>query len=178
MDILIGVDWHETFIPSTPILETIIRGSVVYLALFVLLRLVLKRESGGVGITDLLVIVLIADAAQNAMAGGYTSIPDGLLLVATIVGWDYTLNRLAFGFAPVRRFVHPWPLRLVEDGRLLTENMRREHITEEELMSQLRHQGFDDLTRIRAVYVEGDGRFSALQDSGRRSMGSPEPPMV
>lgn len=56
--------------------------------------------------------------------------------------------------------------------------MRREYITEEELMSQLRQQGFDDLSRIRAVYMEGDGRFSVLQDSGHRSQGSPEPPMV
>lgn len=178
MDILIGVDWHETFVLDTPILETVLRGSVVYLALFTLLRLVLQRESGGVGITDLLVIVLIADAAQNAMAGSYTSVPDGLLLVTTIVGWDYLLNRLAFRFTPVRRFVHPGALRLVEDGRLLEENMRREYITEEELMSQLRHQGFDDLAGIRAVYIEGDGRFSVLQDRGGRSTRTPEPPIV
>jgi uncharacterized membrane protein YcaP (DUF421 family) len=50
------------------------------------------------GITDLLVIVLIADAAQNGMAGEYRSLTDGLLLVATIVAWSYALNWLAFRF--------------------------------------------------------------------------------
>lgn len=178
MDILIDVDWQRTFTFSTPILETIIRGTVVYLALFTLLRVVLKRESGGIGTTDLLVVVLLADASQNAMADNYASIPDGLLLVSTIVGVDYILDWLAFQYAPIRRFVRPAPLKLVEDGRMLRANMRREYITEEELMSQLRHQAFDDLSRIRAVYVEGDGRFSVLQDGGRQSQRSQEPPVV
>ncbi len=68
MEWLFGVDWAKTFLPNTPLLEIFLRGSLTYLALFFLLRIVLKRESGGMGVTDLLVIVLIADAAQNAMA--------------------------------------------------------------------------------------------------------------
>ena len=60
--------------------------------MFALLRFVLKREAGTLAITDLLVVVLIADAAQNAMADDYRSVPDGLLLVATIVFWSYALD--------------------------------------------------------------------------------------
>ncbi|MFL5593175.1 MAG: DUF421 domain-containing protein, partial [Gemmatimonadaceae bacterium] len=78
------VDWHSVFTPKTPLLEVFVRGTAVYLALFLLLRLILKRQSGTVGVTDLLVVVLIADAAQYAMSGGYESVPDGLLLVGTI----------------------------------------------------------------------------------------------
>ncbi len=55
--------------------------------------------------------------------------------------------------------------------------MRRDYITEE-LMSQLPHQGIDDLAGVRAVYMEGDGRFSALQEGGPRPQGSSEPPTV
>lgn len=64
-----------TFMPDGPVLEIIVRGTVTYLALFTLLRIILRREAGNLGITDMLVIVLLADASQNAMAGGYNSLP-------------------------------------------------------------------------------------------------------
>src|SRR5690606_22918530 len=72
-------DWESILMPSTPLVEILVRGSLVYLALFALLRFVLKRETGTLGTTDLLVIVLLADAAQNALADDYTSIPDGII---------------------------------------------------------------------------------------------------
>lgn len=83
MDHLWHIDWAKAFTPTTP-LEIVLRGSLVYLALFILMRFILRREAGTFGITDLLVVVLIADAAQNAMANDYTSITDGILLVGTI----------------------------------------------------------------------------------------------
>ena len=72
-----NVNWHDVFVPDTPLLEIFVRGTIVYLAIFALLRFVLTRQSGNLGVTDLLVIVLIADAAQNAMASEYKSVPDG-----------------------------------------------------------------------------------------------------
>jgi uncharacterized membrane protein YcaP (DUF421 family) len=87
-----AVDWGAVFRPETPLVEVVVRGTVMYLALFVLLRVVLKRQSAGMGMTDLLVVVLIADAAQNGMSGGYSSLPDGLVLVATILAWAYALD--------------------------------------------------------------------------------------
>ncbi|HEX6500580.1 MAG TPA: YetF domain-containing protein [Micromonosporaceae bacterium] len=146
----------------TPPLEMIIRGSVVYLSLYLLLRVVLKRESGTTGVTDLLVIVLLADAAQNAMAGDYTSIGDGLILVATIIAWSFLLNFIAFHFPRAGRFIRPRPLPLVKDGRVIPRHMRRELITREELMSQLRQQGVADLSRVKLVYMEPDGQFSVV----------------
>jgi uncharacterized membrane protein YcaP (DUF421 family) len=90
------IDWQSMFVPTVPLLETFIRGTVVYLALFLMLRALMKRESSKVGVTNILVLVLLADAAQNAMAGEYQSITDGLLLVATIIGWSYALDWLSF----------------------------------------------------------------------------------
>ena len=81
MELFAGVDWGEVLLPRTPLLETIVRGAVTYLALFLLLRVTTKREAAGTSISTLLVLVLIADAAQNAMADDYRSIADGLLLV-------------------------------------------------------------------------------------------------
>jgi uncharacterized membrane protein YcaP (DUF421 family) len=160
------IDWKTLLTPSIPLAETIVRGSAVYLSLFALLRVFLKRVTGTVGIADLLMIVLIADAAQNAMANDYTSITDGLILVATIIFWNYTLDWLGYRVPLLQRFVHPPPLQLIKDGRMLLHNMRRELITRDELMSQLREQGVDDLATVQEAHMEGDGRISVITRDG------------
>jgi uncharacterized membrane protein YcaP (DUF421 family) len=158
-------------LPGTPVLEIFVRGTVVYLALFVLLRFVLKRESGTVGITDLLVIVLSADAAQNAMADDYKSLPDGLLLVATIVFWAYLINWLAYRVPFIQKLVVAPPLELVRDGSELPRNLRRELITHEELISQLRLQGVEMLDDVKKAYMEPDGRISVVRRNGGEKNG-------
>ena len=163
---LFDVDWRHVFVPDTPLLEIFARGTVMYLALFLVLRLVLKREAGAIGISDLLVIVLIADAAQNGLADDYRSIPDGLVLVGTIVFWSWGLNWLGFRFPLFQRLVHPAPLPLIRDGRMLRRNLEKELITEGELMSQLRLQGVENIADVSAAYMEGDGRISVIQQNG------------
>lgn len=68
---------------DTPPLEILVRGTVIYVTIYALLRMVLRRESGTNGMTDLIVVVLIADAAQNGMSGSYKSISDGILALVT-----------------------------------------------------------------------------------------------
>lgn len=68
-DILFSATWQDVFIPSDPVGETVLRGTLMYLILFALLRLFQKRIAGTMGITDLLMMVLVADASQNALAG-------------------------------------------------------------------------------------------------------------
>lgn len=163
MEWLLGVDWHKMLVPNTPLLEIFLRGTLVYLALYALLRLVLKRQSSGLGVTDVLVVVLIADAAQNAMADDYTSVPDGVLLVAVIIGWSLALDWLGFHLPAVQRFISPAPLTLVRHGRLIRRNMRKELITEDELMTQLRLQGLTRLEQVEAAFMEGDGQISVIR---------------
>jgi uncharacterized membrane protein YcaP (DUF421 family) len=158
-------------------LEIFVRGTATYLALFVLLRTVLRREAGAVGITDLLVVVLIADAAQNAMSDDYSSVPDGLLLVITIVFWSWALNWLGFRFPRIQRLIHPAPLPLVKDGRMLRKNMAHELITEDELLSQLRLQGASDVSQVESALMEPDGRISVITRDGSSS-GAPDRPEV
>jgi uncharacterized membrane protein YcaP (DUF421 family) len=157
------VDWARVLLPDTPIAEIVVRGTLTYLALFVLLRVTLKRQTGSIGITNLLTLVLIADAAQNAMADDYHSIPDGVVLVATIIFWSWFLDWLGYRVPRLQRFVHPPPLPLVKNGRLLRRNMRDELLTEDELMSQLRLQGVADLGEVREALIEGDGRISVVK---------------
>lgn len=158
------VDWHSLFVPSGSLLEIVIRGSVIYLLLILLLRM-LRREAGQVGIADLLVIVVIADAAQNAMAGSYNSITEGVLLIVTIVGWDYLLDYLSLYSPRIRRWLHPDPLLLMLDGRPQVRNLRRAMISHAELMSRLRQDGIEHESQVARCYLEGDGRISVIRRS-------------
>lgn len=158
-----------------PILELILRGSLVYLVLFLLLRFVLKRVTGTLSIGDLLIIVLIADAAQNAMSAGYTSLTDGFILVATIIFWSYVLDWLAYHFPRFEKLLHPSPVTLVRDGQMVARNMRSELITVDELMSHLREQGVKDLKEVKTASMEGDGRISVVTHEKHSTRPQEEP---
>jgi uncharacterized membrane protein YcaP (DUF421 family) len=162
MNMVFSIDWRAVFVPTVSIAEIILRGSIIYLVLFAFMRLV-RREAGGLGIADLLVVVMIADAAQNAMASDYKSITEGVVLVGTIFFWDYMLDYLAYRSPRLRRLLLPRPLLLIKDGRMLRRNMRQELITVEELKSHLREQGIDDITAVKKCYMESDGQISVIK---------------
>lgn len=166
MRMLLQIDWNAVFVPTVSLAEIVLRGTCIYLLLFFVLR-VLRREAGALGISDLLVVVLIADAAQNAMGSEYKSLTEGAVLVGTIVAWDYTLDWLGYRFPAVGRVLRPAPLPLVKDGRVLRQNLRKEMISMDELMSQLREQGVEQLSEVKKCYLEGDGQISIIKyDSG------------
>lgn len=158
---MITMEWTKLFIPSQPLIETAARGTIMYLSIFLLLR-VLAKEPASISISDLLVLVLIADAAQNGMTGGYSSITDGILLVAVILFWSWFLDVLAYKFVFFHRLVHPPPVPLIENGNIIRKNLRREFISFDELMSQLREQGIEDIAMVKRAYMEGDGKISVI----------------
>lgn len=159
------VDGKALVIPSMSLAELVLRGSLVYLLLFFVLRL-LRRDAGALSIADLLVVVLIADAAQNALGREYRSVTEGAALVATIAAWNYFLDGLGFKFPRVRPLLRPAALVLVKDGRMQRRKMRQELITEEELMSQLRQHGVDDVRRVKRCCLEEDGHISVITRRG------------
>jgi uncharacterized membrane protein YcaP (DUF421 family) len=163
MSIFYQIDWKSIFIPSSfQIGEIFVRGTIVYLFLFFVFR-VLRREAGAVGISDLLVVVLIADAAQNAMANEYKTVTEGLTLVSTLAFWDYFLDWLSYRFPFFQRLLRSSPLLLIKDGRLQRRNMRQEMITEEELMGKLRAQGVEQVEDVKQSYMEDDGTISVIK---------------
>jgi uncharacterized membrane protein YcaP (DUF421 family) len=157
------MDWKSIFTPNISFLEIMLRGTVMYLALFILLRVILKRQTGTLGMTDLLLITLLADASQNGMAGDYKSLPEGIVLVATIIFWNYALDWLSFKSTLIQRLIEPPPLPLIKNGKLLRTNMRRELITEADLLGQMREQGISDISKVKAAYIESDGRISIIE---------------
>jgi uncharacterized membrane protein YcaP (DUF421 family) len=158
-----GVDWVAVFAPQAPLAETFVRGSALYLGLLVLLRLSPAREAGGVGLPDLLVMVLLADAAQNAMAGPHHAVGDGLALLVTIVVWSVTLDWLGYRWAFVHRLLQAPSVRLVRDGRVIAANLRRELMTRDELVAQLRQHGVEGIDQVKGAWIESDGRISVVR---------------
>jgi uncharacterized membrane protein YcaP (DUF421 family) len=146
-------------------LELVLRGSVMYWVLFLLLRFVVRRDTGAIGIPDILLLVLVADAAQNAMAGGYQTLVEGLLLVATLVGWNWLMDWASFRSKRVRRFIEPPPVVLVRHGQLIHRNLRREFVTIPELMASLRSHGVDKLAEVKIARMEPDGGISVIRET-------------
>jgi uncharacterized membrane protein YcaP (DUF421 family) len=162
-DLVMQIDWNSVFVPSLGFADIVVRGSLMYLGLFVILRFMARRQAGHFGPADLLVIVLIADAAQNGLGKEYQSVTEGLVLVITIVGWEYFIDWLAYRFPALRPILQPPPLTLVRDGRIVEEAMRKEMLSMDELASQLRLQQVEDVAKVRLAKLEGDGRLSVLK---------------
>ncbi|HEX2841366.1 DUF421 domain-containing protein [Hyphomicrobium sp.] len=134
------VNWHAVFVPAISIAEIVLRGSIMYLGLFAILRFIARRQAGSFGPADLLIIVLIADAAQNGLGKDYNSVTEGLVLVVSIVAWEYLIDWLQYRISALRPLFSAPPLTLIKDGRLVESNLRREMLSEDELRAQLREK--------------------------------------
>jgi uncharacterized membrane protein YcaP (DUF421 family) len=160
------------FVPSQSVLELVIRGSLMYLGALFILR-ILRREAGELSRADFLLIMLVADAAQNGMAGEYHSITEGLILVGTIFGWNYLIDWLSYRVPAIHDLMEPPPLLLVQDGKAHRKHLRSEMITMADLMEQLREQGVERLSQVKRCFVESDGKFSVIRFD--QSAGGPQP---
>lgn len=157
------MDLIEIFTPEAGVAEMVLRGSVMYWFLFLLLRLSGRRDIGSLSVADLLVLVMVADAAGDAMSAGSSSLADGMYVAGTIVGWSVIIDRLGYHVPAFRRWIEPRRVCLVRDGRVVASGMRQEHLTREELMEQLRLQGVATLAEVRRAYLEANGEFSVIR---------------
>ena len=143
--------------------ELIIRGTAMYVFLFLLFRVVIRRRVGSIGMADILILVIVADASQNAMSGEYKTVTEGAILVGTIIGWNMLIDWLNFHVPALRDWLEPPPLPLVYDGRVLYRNLRHEYVTEDELKAKLREKGIDDLRQVAKAHMESDGQISVIK---------------
>lgn len=157
------IDWNGIFVPSLGIAEMVVRGTLMYLGLFLVLRFMARRQAGQFGPADLLVIVLIADAAQNGLGKEYQSVTEGIVLVITIVSWEYLIDWLNYRFPQLRPLLKAPSLTLVKDGQIVEESMRTEMLSWDELASQLRQHEIEDINEVKLAKLESDGRLSVLK---------------
>ena len=157
------IDWYAVLIPTHSVLEMVLRGTVMYFVIFGLMRVVLKRQAGGIGTADVLVIVLLAEVAGNGFSSHYKSVIEGAVLVGTILFWTYAIERLVHRFPAVERLLRPPTLLLIEDGKMLRNNMRAELDTKDELMAQLRENGVESCAEVKSACMEADGMISVIK---------------
>lgn len=150
-------------LPTKPILEIVIRGSAGFLILVLLLRVIPKRNAGHISPNDMLILIIIGGMGADAIMGGSYSLGDIFMMVALVLGWGYLLDAVEYRFPALRGVLRDDATRLIENGRLLKRNMRRELVTEEELMAVLRREGIEDLTLVRLATLEADGEISLVR---------------
>lgn len=153
----------ELFEVNVSAVELIVRGTIIFWFLFLVFRLVLRRDTGGLGVADVLFVAIVADAAQNGMAGEYTTISEGLILLSTIIFWNTAIDYVAFRFPVFRFLTEPAPLLLVKDGRFVQRNLRREFLTQAEVMSSIREHGILHLSEVHRAYLESSGSISVVK---------------
>jgi uncharacterized membrane protein YcaP (DUF421 family) len=157
------IHWSEVFSLTISPWELIVRGSAVYWFLFAAFRIFVRRDMGSMAVSDFLLLMLLADAAQNAMAGGYRSFTDGAILIATLLGWNIGLNWLSYRSPAARRILVSPALLLVCDGRVLRHNLRKQFLTEADLEEKLREQGVESIAQVKRAYLESEGEISVLR---------------
>lgn len=162
-DTFLGIDWQGIFIPTLSLLEMAVRGTIMYFIIFGLLRFVAKRQTGGTGTTDVLVIVLLAEVAGNGFAVEYKSVVEGAVLVGTILFWSYLVEWAVHRFPKIERILHPPTLLLIKDGKMIRKNMKIELVTKEELLAHLREQGIENCASVKQACMEADGMISIIK---------------
>lgn len=165
-----AVDWAGIFLPDASLVESFVRGSVIYLSIVVLFRVAMRRQGGSIGLPDIMLVVLVSECVSAALSAETKSVPNGLAAVAALLFWSFFLDRLGHRWPWFQRLLEPAPLALVRDGKMLREHLDREGITEEELNAQLRLNGVEDVSGVKLATLEADGEVSVIpeQESDRR----------
>lgn len=156
---LLPDDWGSIWALDTPLLELLVRGGVLYFAILLLLRVMPRRTGGELATMDLVLILLMTEAATHAL-GDYTSLGDGLFVITTVMVLNFSVNFLSYRVPWMERLVSSPPIPIVLDGRIQRRNMRREFVTDDELESHLRQNDIDDLSQVKCAYVESEGQIT------------------
>lgn len=149
---------------SGSLLSIALRTGIVYLALLVGLRLTGKRQVGQMTPFDLLLLLLLANAVQNAMTGPDTSVLGGLAAAATLFAVNAAVAWTARRGARVERLVEGTPTLLIRHGREIGPNLAREGISREDLLRALREHGVEAVEDVRTAILEVDGTVSVLRE--------------
>jgi uncharacterized membrane protein YcaP (DUF421 family) len=163
------MDWNQIFGLSASPWEPVLRGTLMYLSLFLLFRVVIRRRIGAVGMSDMLLVVIIADAAQSGLSGEAKSVTEALIVVGTIFAWNWFIDWLNYNVPALQEWLEAPPLLLVRNGRILRRNLQHEFVTEDELKSKLREKGVDDVAAVAKAHLESDGSVSVIRRSASPS---------
>lgn len=147
---------------AIPAWDIVLRTAAVYAVILLGLRLAGKREMGQMTVFDLVVLLLIANAVQNAMVGPDTSLLGGVLAAVVLLVFDVVLARLRLRWPQLRRIVEGSPTVLILHGNVLADHLRREGVDQETLEAALREHGVTNIADVEMAVLEIDGSVSVV----------------
>ena len=145
---------------NTPVLEKIIRPMIVYFAIIVLLRVFGKRELAQLNPFDLVVLLSVSNTVQNAIIGDDNSVTGGLLGALSLFVTNYLVVRFLFKHRRLDEVMAGSPACLVAHGQVDRDALAKELLTEADLNSVARRQGFDGLEEVETCTLEAGGVFA------------------
>ena len=152
---------------GTPLWQIVVRASVVYVGLLAGFRLLGKRELGQMTVFDLVLILLIANAVQNAMVGPDVSLQGGLVAAGVLLLLDRGLSILRLSTPLFGRLFEGQPTVVIQHGRPLVGPMRRQGLSEEDLEMAVREHGIADVSSVELAVLENDGSISIVPSSSK-----------
>ncbi len=138
------------------------KTAVIYLFVIIAIRLLGTRELGRLNAYDFVLVVVLANAVQNALVGGDNTLVGGLVSALTLLLMNLLCTWLLNRFPWLEKHVVGEAAVLVSDGRAQWERMRREGVTRDELMAALREHGVTGLGDVRLAVLEVDGDISVV----------------
>ena len=157
------MDSQSLWVPSFASWQFVVRAVVVFVAVLFLLRLSGKRQVGQLGIAQLVALLLISNAVQNSMNGGDNSITGGLILAVVLILLSYLVEVLTYRSKKIENVIQGRPTLLIHRGKILSQHLKRELLSERELRAILRRQGIHSLDEIDEAVLESDGFVSIIR---------------
>lgn len=157
---------EDLFKLQIPAWDIALRSLVIYVALFVAMRVFGKRQLGQFTVFDLVLVLLVANAVQPAMTGPDSSLLGGLIIVVALIAINYLVARLdrIQGF---HRLLQSNPTVIISRGAYLDDAMRRENVDRDECETAIREHGMEDVTDVQLGVLEPDGSISIVPKDAR-----------
>jgi uncharacterized membrane protein YcaP (DUF421 family) len=145
-------------------LKIALSSSAVYIFIIIAIRLFGKKELAQLSIIDLVFILLISNAVQNAMVGSDSSLAGGLVAASTLFVINYLFKYLLYRFPKLGNVVQGVELMLIYKGQLNVSNMNRAQITREEILEAVREHGVSEIREVDLAVLETDGNISIISN--------------
>ena len=143
--------------------ELIVRSIIVYSVLIVLLRITGKRQVGQLAPFDLVLLLVLSNAVQNAMNGGDNSVTGGIISAVTLIGLNFIVGYLTFRSKRLEVLLEGQPEVLIHNGRLFEKVMARARLTHHELNAALRQEGCVSVADVHCAILENNGNITVHQ---------------
>lgn len=155
-------DMDALFRPTTDVPELLLRAALVYFALLVLLRLSGKRTVGQFTPFDLIVLMLVSEAAQNALIAGDESVTGALVVIAMLVALNWLVGFASARSKTIDALVEGRPVLIARDGAIFEDELRRRNVSVPEFRQAMRREGVPRDEEIRFAFLETNGDITIV----------------